>query len=135
MLGELIAFRMRCFACVWKSLKKYHSTLRAKRATFTILRRQKLTKNAKKWQGFEKQKLAVKQSYQTCQFKIGQKLVHFGVFLKIWSLRSNSVTRQVNSIYFISRQKFNKNAKNGPFWRDFEKTKACGQIVLPDRSL
>ena len=25
--------------------------------------------------------------------------------------------------------------KNGPFWRFFEKPEACGQTVLPDRSL
>ena len=28
-----------------------------------------------------------------------------------------------------------KNAKNGPFWRVFEKSEACGQTVLPDLSL
>ena len=32
-----------------------------------------------------------------------------------------------------SGQKFVKNAKNGPFWRVFKKTEACGQTVLPDR--
>ena len=39
---------------------------------------QKLIKNAKNgpfWRVFENLKLAVKQSYQTCQFLIGQKLV------------------------------------------------------------
>ena len=28
-----------------------------------------------------------------------------------------------------------KNAKNGPFWRVFKKPEACGQTVLPDRSI
>ena len=55
---------------VWKSQKKSHSTLRAKRATFT----------------FRVNKSWLKMS----------KMVHFGEFLKTWSLRSNSVTRQVS---------------------------------------
>ena len=54
---------------VWKSQKKYHSTLRAKRATFTF------------W---------VDESWLKMP-----KMVYFGEFLKTWSLRSNSVTRQV----------------------------------------
>ena len=38
---------------------------------------------------------------------------------------------------FLSGQKFLKNAKNAPFWRAFFKKnpEACGQTVLPDRSL
>ena len=59
---------------VWKSQKKSHLSLRAKRATFTFLSGQKFIKNGP-----------------------------FSEFLKTWSLRSNSVTRQVN---------FNR-AKNG----------------------
>mgnify|MGYP006903934288 FL=1 len=55
---------------VWKSQKKSHSTLRAKRATFRF------------W---------VDKSWLKMP-----KMVHFGEFLKTWSLRSNSVTRQVN---------------------------------------
>ena len=35
----------------------------------------------------------------------------------------------------MSGQKFIKNAKNGPIWRVFEKPEACGQTVLPDRSI
>ena len=53
---------------VWKSQKKSHSTLRVKRATFTF------------W---------VDKSWLKMP-----KMVHFGDFLKTWSLRSNSVTRQ-----------------------------------------
>ena len=34
-------------------------------------------------------------------------MVHFGEFLKTWSLRSNSVTRQVN----FNRKKLVENAK------------------------
>ena len=55
---------------VWKSQKKSHSTLRAKRATFTFWVDKRLLKMPK--------------------------MVHFGEFLKTWSLRSNSVTRQVS---------------------------------------
>ena len=53
---------------VWKSTKKSHSTLRAKRATFIF------------W--VDKSSLKM------------PKMVNFGEFLKTWSLRSNSVTRQ-----------------------------------------
>ena len=59
----------QCKHSVWKSQKKYHSTLQAKRTTFTF------------W--VDKNKLKM------------PKMVHFGEFLKTWSLRSNSVTRQV----------------------------------------
>ena len=55
---------------VWKSQKKSYSTLRAKRAKFTF------------W---------VDKSWLKMP-----KMVNFGEFLKTWSLRSNSVTRQVN---------------------------------------
>ena len=55
---------------VWKSQKKYHSTLRAKRATFTFWVNKSWLKMPKKF--------------------------HFGEFLKTWSLRSISVTRQVS---------------------------------------
>ena len=55
---------------VWKAQKKSHSTLRAKRATFTF------------W---------VDKSYSKMP-----KIVHFGEYLKTWSLRSGSVTRQVS---------------------------------------
>ena len=62
---------------VWKSQKKSHST-RAKRATFTFWVDKSSLKEAKNgpiWRVFENLMLAVKQSYQTGQFKIGQKLV------------------------------------------------------------
>ena len=55
---------------VWKSLKKSHSTLRAKRATFTF------------W--------VDKSEWKT------PKIVNFGEFLKTWIFRSDSVTRQAN---------------------------------------
>ena len=35
----------------------------------------------------------------------------------------------------MSGQKFTENAKHGQFWRVFEKPRACGQTVLPDRSV
>ena len=53
------------YHCVWKSKKMSHSTLRAKRATFTFI------KNAQNRQFcwlFEKLKLGVKQCYQSGHF-------------------------------------------------------------------
>ena len=59
------------------------------------------------------------------------KIVHFGDFLKNWSLWSNSVTRQVN----FYRQKLVKNAKikNGAFFTNFctIKIDLPGNIVWP----
>ena len=63
---------------VWKSQKKSYSKLRAKRATFPF------------WVD-----------------KGSLKMVNFGEFLKIWSLLSNSVTRQVN----FNWTKIGENAK------------------------
>ena len=75
---------------VWKSQKKPHSTLRAKRTTFTF------------W--VDKSLL---------------KMVQFGEFLKTWSLRSNSVTRQVN----INRTKIGEKYQNSnaTFWVIFKR--------------
>ena len=56
---------------VWKSQKKSHSTLRVKRATFTLWVDKSLLKMPKIgqfWRVFENLKLAVKQCYQTGQF-------------------------------------------------------------------
>ena len=62
-----------CIIChgVWKSQKKSHSTLRAKRATFSI------------W-------------VDKSSSKMPKMVVNFNEFLKTWSLQSNSVTRQIN---------------------------------------
>ena len=68
---------------VWKSQKKSHSSLRAKRATFTF------------WMD--------KSSWNK------PKMVHFNEFLKTWSLRSNSVTREVP----INRTKIDRKCQNG----------------------
>ena len=38
-------------------------------------------------------------------------------------------------IYILSGQKLIRNAKDGPFWRVFEKPEACGQTALSDRSI
>ena len=56
---------------------------------------------------------------------------HFGEFLKTCALWSNSVTRQVN----FNRPKIGRKCQTGQFWQDFFKPEACGQIVLPDRSI
>ena len=72
---------------VWKSQKKSHSALRAKRANIYILSGQKFAKNAK--------------------------MVNFGEFLKSWSLRSRSVTRQVtfNRTKIVENSQNSKNSK------------------------
>ena len=44
---------------------------------------------------------------------------------------SFNIASKASYFYILSGQKFIKNAKNGEFKK---KTKACGQIVLPDRS-
>ena len=83
---------------VWKSQKKSHSTWRAKRATFAFL--------------------AYKSSLKM------PKIVNFDEFLKSWSLRSNSVTRQVNFNWTkIGRKCQIQKLKNAPFW-----IKHCEQI-------
>ena len=77
---------------VWKSQKKSHSTLRAKRATFTF------------W---------VDKSWIKMP-----KMVHFGEFWKTWSLRSNSVTRHVS----FKRTKIGGKCQNSnaTFWLIFK---------------
>ena len=67
---------------VWKSQEKSHSTLRAKRATFTF------------W--VDKSSLKM------------PKMVQFGEFLKTCSLRSNRVTRQVS----FNRSKIGEKCQN-----------------------
>ena len=51
------------------------------------------------------------------------KLVHFGEFLKIWSLRSNSITRQVS----FNRTKKGGKCQNATFWVIF---KQCELVFL-----
>ena len=76
---------------VWKSAKKSHSTLRAKRATFTLWVDKSLLKMPK--------------------------MVNFGELLKIWSYCSNSVTRQVtlNMTKIGGKSQKWKNS-NATFW-------------------
>ena len=45
----------------------------------------------------------------------------------VWKSR---IASEASYVYILSGQKFIKNAKNGPFWRVFEKN--MRQIVLPD---
>ena len=89
-LNYLFSLSLPKWHGVWKSQKKSHSTWRAKRATFTFWVDKSLLKMPK--------------------------MVNFGKFLKSWSLRSYSVTRQV---IFI-RTKIGENAKirneNEKFW-------------------
>ena len=55
--------------------------------------------------------------------------------LKITEKVSFDILNEASNIYFLSWQKFIENAKNGQFWRVFGKPEACGQTVLPDRSI
>ena len=55
--------------------------------------------------------------------------------LKIIRKVSFNIAREARYVYILSRQKFIKNAKNGLFCRGFSKPEACGQTVLPDRTL
>ena len=48
---------------------------------------------------------------------------------------SFNIASEASYVYILSGQKFIKNAKNGQFWRVFKKPEACGQTVLPDRSV
>ena len=57
---------------IWKSQKKSHSTLRAKRATFTKVHH-KMPKMVHFWQPFKSRNFDVKQCYQTNRTKIGGK--------------------------------------------------------------
>ena len=59
----------------------------------------------------------------------------FARCLKIREKVSINIASVASYVYVLSGQKLIKNAKNGPFWRVFEKPEACGQTVLPDRSV
>ena len=93
---------------VWKSLKKYpQSTLRAKRATLTWV---------------DKSLLKM------------PKMVQFGEFLKTWSLRSNSVTRQVT----FDRTKLVENTRmenNAIFWVIFKHCVAANITLYQNSTL
>ena len=60
---------------------------------------------------------------------------NFARCLKITEIISFNIASEASYVYTLSGQKLIKNAKNGPFWRVFENLKACGQTVLPDRSV
>ena len=48
---------------------------------------------------------------------------------------SFNIASEAIYVYIMIGQKLIKNAQNGPFLRVFEKSEACGQTVLRDRSL
>ena len=92
---------------VWKSQKKSHSTLRAKRATFT----------------FRVDKSSLKMP----------KMVHFGEFLKTWSLRLNSVTRQVS--FNRTKNGVKCQNSNATFWVIFKQcVLSCFQCMFLARA-
>ena len=55
--------------------------------------------------------------------------------MKITEKVSYNIASEVKYIYILSGQKLIRNAKDGPFWRVFEKPEACGQTALSDRSI
>ena len=55
--------------------------------------------------------------------------------MKITEKVSFNIASEASYAYILSGQKLIKNAKNGQFWRVFDKPEACGQTVLPDRSI
>ena len=54
--------------------------------------------------------------------------------LKFTEKVSFNIASEARYVYILSRQKLIKNAKNG-FLASFWKPEACGQTVLPDRSV
>ena len=72
-----------------------------------------------------------------------QKIAYLQIFqllittrcLKITEKVSFNIASEASYVYIFSGQKSIKNTKNGPFWRVFRKPEACGQTVLPDRSV
>ena len=54
--------------------------------------------------------------------------------LKITEKVSFNIASEASYVYILSGQKLIKNAQNGPFWRVFRKTKACGQTVSFNRT-
>ena len=89
--------------------KKVSFNIASEASYLHILNGQKLIKNAKNgafWRVFENLKLAVKQSYQTCQFLIGQKLVemakmrHFEEYFQWGCFARNVVKRDIFEIFF-----------------------------------
>ena len=55
--------------------------------------------------------------------------------MKITEKVSFNIASEASYVYILRGQKLIENAKNGPFWRVFEKPEACGQTVLPARSV
>ena len=55
--------------------------------------------------------------------------------MKITEKVSFDIASEASYVYILSGQKLIRNAKDGPFWRVFEKPEACGQTVYPDMSV
>ena len=55
--------------------------------------------------------------------------------LKITEKVSFNIASEASYVYILSGQKLIKNAKNGSILASFLKLEACGQTVLPDRSV
>ena len=88
-----------------KITKKSHSTLRAKRATFTK-KKIKNAKNGQFWRVFENLKFAVKQLLPDRSVLIGQKLVENA---KIEKLKCN-ILSDFQTMWLCSKEKKNRNS-------------------------
>ena len=55
--------------------------------------------------------------------------------MKITEKVSLNIASEASYVHILSGQKLIKNAKNGKFLAIFWKPEACGQTVLPDRSI
>ena len=55
--------------------------------------------------------------------------------LKITEKVSYNIASEASYVHILSGQNLIKNAKNGQFFASFWKPEACGQTVLPDRSI
>ena len=64
-----------------------------------------------------------------------RKMIWVSQCLKITEKVSFNIASEASYVYILSGRKLIKNGKNDPFWRVFWKPEACGQTVLPDRSV
>ena len=62
-------------------------------------------------------------------------LLHYSVTFQITEKVSYNIASEASYIYILSGQQLIKNAKNGYILASFWNPEACGQTVLPDRSV
>ena len=79
----------------------------------------------------------VKQKYEGWSENNKENHDKFTKIYGVWKSlkKSHSTLHAASYVYILSGQKLINNAKNGQFLASFWKSEACGQTVLPDRSL